>query len=388
MVKKRFGYILLASFMALTVTGAVGCSKKEAPAPAKQGSVAGAPKDAVITVKTALVEGKQVERSVEAVGTLAAWDEVMVSSETPGIVEKIHRDLGDKVKAGDVLAVLDQREASLALEDARATHQTNLKGLERERARLEDAKTTLKRYDELFKQGMVSASQFDNARTAHDVAVAQSREAEAKVDGSSARLNLAKKRLGDTVIRSPITGEVSKRLVNTGESIKDKTQMFTVVSTGTLKFRGTVAESAVPYIKPEQTVSVFVEAFSGKSFKGKLKRISPAIDVQTRTLEVEAAVPNPGNLLKPGYFARGVILTGTEANVPFVPESAVYNFVGINKVFVISGETAGERLIKTGAREKGMVEIINNLKPGETVATTNLSNLFEGAKVKVQDNTK
>lgn len=381
MKKKVF---LLVPAAAL-VLGFAGCSKE---APKKPGSAPGAQAAQALKVKTAEVQGRPVARSVEATGTLAPWDEVIVSNDTPGTVLKIEADLGDSVTAGSTLAVLDQREAKLNYQDAEAALQTSLKSLDRERARAVDAKTTLARYDELFKQGMVSASQHDGAVTAHDVAEAQLRETEAKVSQSEARFDLAKKRLSDTVIKSPISGKVSKRSVSVGENVKEKTQMFSIVSTGTLKFQGTVAEVSVPMLKSGQAVEVAVDAYRDKTFKGRLTRISPALDVKTRTLDVEASVPNPAGLLKPGFFAKGLILTNVEKGVPFVPADAVYIFVGITKVFVIEDGVARERLVKTGVREGSLVEIMDSVTPGQTVATTNLSVLYDGAKVSVEETAK
>jgi RND family efflux transporter MFP subunit len=378
MKKKVF---LLAPAAAALVFAFAGCSKEAPKKPEGPATVLG---EQALLVKTAKVEGRSVSRSVEATGTLAPWDEVIVSNDTPGTVEKIEADLGDSVKSGATLAVLDQREARLNYEDADAALQTSLKSLDRERARSRDAKTTLERYDQLFKEGMVSVSQHDSAVTAHDVAEAQLREAEAKVRQSEARLDLARKRLSDTVIKSPISGKVSKRSVSVGENIKEKTQMFSIVSTGTLKFQGTVAETSVPRLRSGQAVSVAVDAYRDRTFKGRLTRISPAVDVRTRTLEVEASVPNPEGLLKPGFFAKGLILTNVEKGVPFVPSDAVYVFVGITKVFVVEDGVAREKLVNTGLREGSSVEVIDAVKPGQTVATTNLSALYDGVKVGVE----
>ena len=345
----------------------------------------GAKTPSVLPVATALVEARTIERSVEATGTLAARDEVIVSSELAGTVLKIKADLGDSVKAGDALAVLDQREAQLNLDQAAAAHQSAARSLDRERARREEAVASFKRYDELFRKGMVSASQFDSATAGRDIAEAQLHEAEAREQEASARLGLAKKRLSDTVVRSPISGEVSSRFVSTGEAVKEKSQMFTVVSTGTLKFRGTVAESAVPVLRPGQPVLITVEAFKDRTFKGTLKRISPALDAQTRTLEIEAEVPNPGLVLKPGFFAKGVILIKKEKGVPFVPEEALYSFVGINKVFVINGDTVKELAVTRGMKDGRMIEVAGApIKDGDTVAASNLQNLYDGADITVQ----
>lgn len=377
----------LAVAVALSLLAAVpmqGCSKKDAPAGPRAGE-AGAP--AALSITVAEVEGRTVERSVEATGSLAARDEVIVGSEQAGTVARLKADLGDTVEAGSVLAVLDEREASLNLEQAKASHLTSLRALERERARLEDANANFRRYEELFGKGMVSASQFDGVRTGRDVAVAQLHEAEARADEARARLDLAKKKMGDTVVRSPIAGEVSRRHVNIGEPVKDRSPMFTIVTTGTLKFRGTVAEAAVPMIRTGQEALIEVEAFRDRAFKATLTRISPALDPQTRTLEIEAEVPNREGLLRPGFFARGVVLTRKEKGVPFVPEEAVYSLAGINKVFVIEGGAAREIAVRRGVKVERLVEISGaDLKPGDKVATTNLQNLHDGAKVAVREN--
>jgi len=362
-----------------------GCSKeapkKPAGAEAEHGAV-------VLQVKTAQVQSRALARTVEAIGTLAARDSAIVSNETPGTVLKIIADLGDKVASGATLAELDQREARLNFDEAEAALQSSLKSLEREKARYNDAETTLARYDELFKGGMVSVSQHDVALTARDVAKAQLNQTEAAVKQSEARLDIAKKRLSDTVIKSPISGEVSKRFVSAGENLKDKTQMFAIVSTGTLKFEGTVAEISVPKLKTGQPIELTVDAYRDKTFKGTLTRISPALDVRTRTLDIEAKVPNSAGQLKPGFFAKALILTSQEKSVPFVPSEAVYVFVGITKVFVIEDGVARERLVRTGVRAGSWVEVDGDVKPGETVATTNLAALYDGAKVRVTEAAK
>lgn len=370
-------YLLIAAVAG--VISLAGCSKDSTTANSVKPPQA-------LTVKTAVVEAREVERSVEATGTLAPWDEVIVSSEAPGTVAILNADLGDPVKAGEILATLDQREAKLGLAEAEASHLTNIKGLEKEKARVADAKTNLKRYEDLYKNAMVSQSQFDSIKTLYAVTEAQYKEAEARVGQSAARLSLSKKRLSDTVITAPIEGEIKKRFVSVGEAVKDRAAMFTVVSTGRLKFRATIAGTSAPRIMSGQTVRITVDAFPGRKFEGAITRISPAIDSETRTLDVEAAIPNRDKALKPGFFAKGDIITKRESGVPFVPASAVYSFVGITKVFVIADGHARERRIDTGVKTDGaggMTEAIGELTPGETVAISGLSTLFDGARVNV-----
>lgn len=342
-----------------------GCSKDAPTKPTATGKEKPAQAQGVTIVR---VEGRTVERSVESTGTLMGRDEAVVSNESPGIVGRIHADLGDAVMAGGTLATLDQREAKLNLAGAEAVKSTN-------HARYVDAKASLARYDELFKQGMISQSQYDGVKTQYDVAAAQ-------VEDAAARLALARKRLSDTVISAPIDGAVSKRFVSVGEAVRDRTPMFTIVSSGALKYRGTVAEVSAPEVKIGQKVGIKVDAFRGREFVGTITRISPAVNAETRTLEIEASVPNPDGLLKPGFFASGVVFTKMDENVPFAPDAAVYSFVGITKVFVVEGGVARERMVRLGTRDGDMVELIGrDIKPGDTVAAANLSNLYDGALV-------
>lgn len=375
-------------FRSLLITAAVaafslhGCSSGEAP---KGQAANGQQKEAsAVKISAGTIEARTVERTVEATGTLSGWDEAVISAEAPGKVVEIKADLGDRVNKGGILAVLDRTEASLYLDQARAAHQTSLKALLREKARLDEARTNHGRYDDLFRREMVSAAQYDDMKTRLEVAAAQFHQAEAASDEASARLRLAEKRVADTSIRSPIDGEVARRVVSEGEYINDKAEAFTVVSTDTLKFRGTVSEISVPRVRPGQTVRLTVDAYRDRAFEGKITRVSPSVDSKTRTLEVEASVPNPKGELKPGFFARGVISTDSESGVAFAPEGAVYSFIGINKIFIVEDGTVSERAVMLGTRDGGMVEVIGqDIAPGRKVATSDLPSLFDGAKVAV-----
>src|SRR3989304_5874756 len=156
-MKRLESTLVLIALVALSVQG---CSKKETQAPNRRAAAPAAKEARELKVSTASIEGRTVERTIEAIGTLAGWDEVVISSEAAGTVREIKADLGDRVRKGQALAVLDQREARLGFEQARAAHQTSLKVLEREKATLEEAKKNHTRYEELFKREMVPARPF------------------------------------------------------------------------------------------------------------------------------------------------------------------------------------------------------------------------------------
>jgi membrane fusion protein, multidrug efflux system len=146
-----------------------------------------------------------------------------------------------------------------------------------------------------------------------------------------------------------------------------------------------VPERFAPEIKIEQPVDVQVEAFADRTFPGTVMRVSPAVDIQTRSLALETRVPNAGGQLKPGFFAKGQIVTGVNPQAVFVPEEAVYTYVGINKAFVVQDGTVQERQVKLGVRQNGQLEITDGLRLGETVATSSLAQLYQGAKIKVMN---
>jgi membrane fusion protein, multidrug efflux system len=375
--RPRIRTIVIVCGIAAALFGS-GCSREKPNEVTAQKSV-----EQVIPISTKPVATREVRRTVEMVGTLGGWEEVTVSNEAPGTIQQIMVDLGDKVKKGQRLVLLDPREAQLALAQAEANLQAAKKALTQAQAEWRDADVNLKRIKELHNEGIIATSQLDIAQTRFDAVEAQVRAREADIDRFKALVDLARKRLSDTEILAPIAGEVRQRLVSIGEAVKEKTPLFYLVMTDPLKFQGTVPERFAPDIKVEQPVDLQVEAFTDRVFPGRVLRVSPAVDVQTRSLSLEVKVPNAEGMLKPGFFAKGQILTGVNPQAIFAPEEAVYTFVGITKAFVVRDGTVQERQVKTGTRAEGWVEITDGLRAGETVATSSLPQLYQGAKITV-----
>jgi membrane fusion protein, multidrug efflux system len=392
-----------------------------------------------VRITTAAVEARAVQRSVETVGSMLAWEEVVAKSQAIGTVLRLHADLGDRVRAGETLADLDRREADLGLEQLQADLVAGREGLARARATAEaswanlqrtrgsrpalaadvdraraDAqwkRLELERNQELAAKQLIATRDVDNSRAQHQMAEAQVqmaettlaqhgeqvqaaeaqlaadlgavKAAEAQVRQREAALDLGRKRVGDTTVPAPITGLVAKRHTSVGEFVKDNAPLFTLVAIDPLKYTGTIPERFAPEVRAGQEVQLQVEAYPGRTFPGQVTRIAPAVDVQTRTLALEARVPNGPGLLGPGFFARGGILTRREAQAAFVPAEAVAYFVGMTKVFVIAGDRAVERQVKTGSRDGARVEVLEGVKPGETVAVSGLAQLYDGAPVEV-----
>lgn len=407
----RHHAFLPCALAAAALVGAAACGRdsnaKGAPGAATKKGQA----DAAITITVAPAESRAVERLVEMVGTLSPMDEVTLSVDQPSTIAKVLVDLGDRVRAGQVVVELDDREDRLRVEQAqaalvasqravdraRATVEASRANIARAQAQMTDAQANYKRFDDLLKDGAVSARERDAAQMQYDVgratleaAQAQmvsdqeaARNTDAQVEQARANLEFTKKRLGDNVIRSPVSGAVKRKLTSAGEAIKEKTPVMVLVVTDPLRFQGTVPERLSPRVAIGQPVKVRVEAYRDRTFAGKISRLSPAVETESRSLMVEALVPNPRADLKPGFFARGDILTGTDRDTAFVPEAAIYTFVGINKAFVVKDGMVEERPVKLGVRQDGAVEVQEGVRPGETVATSGLARLSTGLKVRV-----
>ncbi len=426
--------------VAFAVLAAAACGKSDAQSPPA------APKPAAnnykpLPINVAKAEARPVQRAVETVGSLVAWVETVVKTEQPGTVSKLLVDLGDSVTQGKILAEYDAREFQLAVDHAEADLLSSrqaasrgqatvasseaslrrvrdgLSALQAEVARyqsqVEWAKSELDRAQELFRKELIAQRDVDSMRNGYNTALAQLqvaqnvtslhpdqvRIAEAQLDSDRAALRVAqaevtrreaslgimRKRLGDTTIRAPFAGQVAKRHLNAGEYVKENTPVFTLVALDPLKYTGTVSERFAPELAAGQRFELTVEAYPNQTFAGQVTRISPAVEVQTRSLALEGRVGNADNRLRPGFFAKGVVLTRKDAAAAFVPAEAVVYFVGISKVFVVINGKVEERLVKAGARQGALVEIVDGVKPGETVAISNLSQLFNGAPITLVD---
>ena len=426
------------ALVVLTLLTSIACSKSDAQAPPPK---VGAPTFKPIPINVAKAEARPVQRSVETIGSLLAWVETVVKTEQPGTVAKLRVDLGDAVTQGKVLAEYDSREFQLAVDQADADLlsarqsaaraqaavasseaalrrvRDGLSALQaevsRNQSQAEWSKSELDRNQELFKKELIAQRDVDSARNGYNTALAQLqvaqnvmslhpdqvRIAEAQLDSDRAALRVAqaevtrreamlgimRKRLEDTTIKAPFSGQIAKRHLNAGEYVKENTPVFTLVALDPLKYTGTVSERFAPELTVGQRFELSVEAYPGQTFAGQVTRISPAVEVQTRSLALEGRVGNADNRLKPGFFAKGVVLTRKDATVAFVPAESVVYFVGISKVFVVANGKVEERLVKAGARQGALVEISEGVKAGEMVATSNLTQLFNGAPVTIVD---
>ena len=387
-------------FVALLAAALAGCSRSET---AQARSQEGTPR--AVHVET--VRQDSVRRSVDVVGTLAAVDQVTISSEADGKVSRILADLGDRVKAGQVLIRIDnekqqysyeQQQAALAraLAQYGATDPQNLPDIEktpdaqRANADLTQATQAYDRASELFKRTLISQQALDDARAAlqskramYNSALQNGKNLRASIQASEATMKLAGRQLRDTEIRAPFDGFVEKRLVNPGELVKSQTPVMAIVRLDPLKVTAEIPEKMAPWISTGQPVDLQVDAYPARKFIGKVSRISPGVNTATRAFPFEALVPNTDTVLKPGTFARVHIESGQVDTVLTLPYAALQYRYGVNRVFVVEGGKLALRELSVGQRLGERIEIVSGVKAGDRVAVTDVDTLTDGEPVTV-----
>jgi len=176
-------------------------------------------------------------------------------------------------------------------------------------------------------------------------------------------------------------GFIKERLISEGVYLKVNSPVVTLVQNSPLKLRFEVPENAVDSVRLHGPVEFQVDTFPERKFSGSISRIAPSVDRQSRTLKVEALVNNTDGVLKPGVFAKVLILTDKRDKALTIPKDAVFQFAGLEKVFVIENGKVSERIVRTGVPTGTLLEIVDGLKEGEAVAISNLGNLQQGREV-------
>jgi RND family efflux transporter MFP subunit len=365
-------------------------------------------KQAAKPVKTEAVRQESVRRTLDIVGTLAAEDQVTVSSEVDGVVRRIRADLGDRVAAGQPLVELDREKLQYNLDQQRAAHARSLTkygasdpaqlpqiegtpDVRRAAAELAQAKQAFERATELHKRQLIAQQMRDDAETAlrlktaaYDAALQEAKNLKTDIDASAAAMKLAERHLEDASIRAPFDGYIQQRMVSVGELVKAQMPVMTVVRVDPLKLLSEIPERMAPWVKLGQPLRLKVDAFPDKDFIATVSRISPAVNTQTRTFAFEGLAPNPEGTLKPGTFARVRLETSLVEQVMTIPYAAMQYRYGVYRAFRVDGDRLAARELKTGDRIGDRMEILDGLSRGDRVALTDVDILTDGMTIAAQ----
>ncbi|MEO8026468.1 MAG: efflux RND transporter periplasmic adaptor subunit [Bryobacteraceae bacterium] len=378
-----------------------GCGRQQ-PVEAKQDS-------GPVPVRIAPVVSRDVQRIVESVGTMFPFDESVISAEIDGRVDEINVDLGDPVAAGQTLIHINDEEQRLMVQQNEAILRQSLERLglksetdrikdvrdapdvRRAQADLTDADQRHSRIKSMVAQGIAAQADLDQssarlkaAQAAYDSSLNQARNMIQAIEQYRAQLDFQRKKLRDTSVHAPFAGYVKERTVNPGQFVRVNTPLITLVKIDPIRLRLDVPERMAPWVKVGQLAEVSVEAYEGKKFSGKIWRISPTVDQAKRTFVVEVLIDNPKGALKPGSYARARVPTDKIERIHVVPSRAVAYVYGTNKAFIVNDGKIEAREVKLGDRFADDIEVAEGVSDGEQVATTNLSRLDSGVRVRVE----
>jgi HlyD family secretion protein len=392
----------LGAFRAAQVISA----KKEDP---KKGM-----RDQIPLVEVTPVTQGLIEEKIIRTGDIAPDAQVTIFSKVQGWVGKINVREGDLVKTGQVLATLDSREAEAAVAQAQASLEAaraRLKQvqatseelvqsqIQQTKANMELAEADLKRAQELQEKNFIARQQLDEARTRYNVAKANYdlalnsiRQktwendialAEAQVNQAKATLEFNKAQLANLIILSPMNGGITKRYVDPGTMVKDTTPILTLMDFTEMKMVVNVIEREFIYLQKGQSVKLTVTAFPGRVFTGRIEVITPALELQSRTAEIQISIPNPGLVLKPGMFGRAEVILRSNPQAVLVPIQSLVTEVNKDFVFVLKDNKTFRREVRKGVVRDTVVEILQGVSPGEQVVTAGHLSLKDGTQVRL-----
>ena len=390
-----------------------------------------------VAVTVGKAESRQVPSVIQATGSLVAEETSDIAPKVAGKVVNVSANVGQFISQGAVIAKIDDKDALLRLAEAKAGVTQAIAGVRQAEARLglspngtfsasiipevqtananyeqalaelRQAEANEKRYRELVETGDVAMITYEQFRTNRDTARARVKaaqelreaaintarqnnqaikSAQANVEAARTQVATAEQAVADTVVRAPFSGFISARPVAVGEYVTSATSIATIVRTNPIKVQIQVAEADVPYVGLGRGVSVQVDAYKDRNFGGVVTAVNPSIDPNSRSAVIEAQIENSDNALRGGMFAT-VKITREGGNLGvFVPKEAVLDDQATQnrRVFVIVEGVAKLRTVQTGTEENGMVQILDGVAAEETVATSNLPQLYEGAKVSIQ----
>jgi RND family efflux transporter MFP subunit len=355
-----------------------------APPPAKSTEVDSRPRIEVVHPRRVTVAQR-----LQTNATLAAFEEADLFAKVTGYVSDVRVDIGDHVKAGQVLAVIDLPEMEKQLAEDEAQLASKQSALETARRQVDHDKAnrtlqdiTLKRQEALFKDHWVPAQMVD--QTLADAAVAKANVGVAKanrtlaahqIDLAAATVEKTKTLLAYTQIVAPFDGVVARRLVNRGDLVQPPTgtlmtPLFRVQRIDTIRVFCDVPENDVPYLHIGDPAIIKPVGLDGKPFIGKVTRSSLRLDPGTRNMRTEIDLPNPKERLYPGMYAEVSLEMNRRPDALTVPAAAVGSDGDGNFVDTITGNRITRLAIKTGLTDNGRIEVTTGLSEETPVVAT------------------
>lgn len=378
----------MSLLLSLAILPIGACSRNDSAGNANRGAGAGqGPRE----VQAGQTESRQLTQTVIAPGTLAADEQATVSFKVAGRLEQIRVDLGSEVRRGQTIAQLETNDFKVRLQQAEAAMQQarvrlglpalgdddrvvieNTSLVREAAAFLEEARQNRERSRQLVRQGIQATAELDRVESAFKVADSRYQDALEEVRNRQAvllqrrsELAISRQQLVETTLLAPFDGSIRERRASIGEFLTAGSPVVTIVRLHPLRLRVEIPERDSRGIRPGQAVGVKVEG-DVNTYSGRIARLSPAFQEQSRTLIIEAEVDNRDGRLRPGAFAKAEIATSTTDTVVMAPTGAIVTFAGIQKLFLIRDGKVVEKNVVTGRRQDDWV-VVDGVEPNQPI---------------------
>ncbi len=335
-------------------------------------------------VEVVRVSARDIDIFLEEIGDVKGIKEVDVTPKINGeIIKDIYVDVGDFVKKGDTIAVLDRSSIEKRVEEAREKLRSAEATVSKAKADLDVARKDYERYKNLLKARAISKQYFEHIEARFKVALENYRLAMSNARAAKAALDRLLILFNDYEIKAPIGGYIVKRYVDPGERSSINIPIVRISREDRVKVIVQIPETFFSHLRKGMRASVYVDAYPGREFEGRISRINPSVDPKTRNFTTEIIVENTGGLLHSGMFARVKIDVG-KSRFLTLPMEAVNKIPGSSSYYVFSVEnnTAVLKNVKVTMR-RGRIVGVEGLKEGELIVIKGISRLKDGDRVKI-----
>jgi RND family efflux transporter MFP subunit len=349
---KKFSYSLPILLFAALLVGTSACSNGDDKNQNKDDE------KLIIPVEVSNVSRGDISAYYANTATLEAEREATIVARVRGIVREIYVEEGDQVKAGQVIAKIEDDQYRIEATRAKAT--------------LDRLQNDFNRNKELYEKNLIAAEAYQNSQYEYE--------------SQKAAYELAQLNFEHTSIKSPISGVISQRFVKVGNMIGTDQQVYRVTDFSPLQAILHIPEHEMAKIRKDQKAELRVDALPNQTFSGHVERISPVVDSETGTFKATVYVEETKDMLRPGMFGRVKIVYDTRQNTQMIPKSAVMSQDLAQSVYVIKDSLAFKKQIRTGYTNGVNIEVVDGLEDGEMVVTIGQGSLQDSSQVNVITN--
>src|SRR5262245_39792044 len=335
-----------------------------------------------MTVEIASVKRADMIESMTVVGNLIGEATVEAVPKVSGRLDEVTVRLGDRVRKGQQLAKVEDREISEQVKQAQAAFDVAAATIRQREADLRLAQTNLDRSKNLFDRQLIPKQTYDDTDARYQAAAAQLDLARAQYQQAQARVDELRINLANTVIASPVSGFVGKRALDPGAWVTPNSSFISVVDISVVRLVANLVEKDLGRISSGMKADVAVDAYPGEHFVGRIAHVAPVLDPATRTAQIEVEIDNSNFRLKPGMYAKVSFVIEHKEKVLVVPANSVVDSQGKKGVYVPGeGDVAKFQPVTIGMMDPGQIEITAGVAEGMRVISTGAAALRDGDKI-------